>query len=290
VTPVDSDEEEKLDDIKQAQLLTMSVSTINSDPVNHRCIRQILRGNYQHISDEGARGLRRQRLYMVATDLSEEAAYALEWTIGTVLKDGDTLLAVYAADISELSAEAQSADKSAPKSKAAVSTGLSKPNTGESQDAIGIGQGAAAFKDTAEIVRTLSNTDNHTIIRSSGSHLRTPSAGNIRSASPGLSPGSRSVSKSREALLKQQDYSGLPPAERERIKSTEALTERCIELLRKTKLQVRIVLDVVHCKSPRHMILEVVSCLPLPTNYIDGQRKIISCLGNTQSFLSLCQL
>ncbi len=34
----------------------------------------------------------------MSTDLSDEAAYALEWTIGTVLRDGDTLLAVYAVD------------------------------------------------------------------------------------------------------------------------------------------------------------------------------------------------
>jgi len=33
--------------------------------------------------------------YLVATDLSGEARHALEWTIGTVLGAGDTLMAIY---------------------------------------------------------------------------------------------------------------------------------------------------------------------------------------------------
>ncbi|KAG6856418.1 hypothetical protein H0H87_004637 [Tephrocybe sp. NHM501043] len=39
-------------------------------------------------------GHRRKRRYIVASDLSEESRYAVEWAIGTVLRDGDDLLIV----------------------------------------------------------------------------------------------------------------------------------------------------------------------------------------------------
>ncbi|KAF9454737.1 hypothetical protein P691DRAFT_655116 [Macrolepiota fuliginosa MF-IS2] len=39
-------------------------------------------------------GDRRKRKYVVASDLSEESRYAVEWGIGTVLRDGDELLIV----------------------------------------------------------------------------------------------------------------------------------------------------------------------------------------------------
>ncbi|KAG6830704.1 hypothetical protein H0H92_015180 [Tricholoma furcatifolium] len=39
-------------------------------------------------------GTRKKRSYIVASDLSEESRYAVEWAIGTVLRDGDELLIV----------------------------------------------------------------------------------------------------------------------------------------------------------------------------------------------------
>lgn len=39
-------------------------------------------------------GERRKRHYVVASDLSEESRYAVEWGIGTVLRDGDEMLIV----------------------------------------------------------------------------------------------------------------------------------------------------------------------------------------------------
>ncbi|KAG5648277.1 hypothetical protein DXG03_004847 [Asterophora parasitica] len=42
----------------------------------------------------GKLGDRRKRRYVVASDLSEESRYAVEWAIGTVLRDGDDLLIV----------------------------------------------------------------------------------------------------------------------------------------------------------------------------------------------------
>lgn len=55
-------------------------------------------GEFAKMQHEAEEGTRRVRKYLVATDLSDEAAYALEWTIGTILRDGDTLLALYALD------------------------------------------------------------------------------------------------------------------------------------------------------------------------------------------------
>jgi hypothetical protein len=34
---------------------------------------------------------RRRRTYIIASDLSEESHYAVEWGIGTVIQDGDHL-------------------------------------------------------------------------------------------------------------------------------------------------------------------------------------------------------
>jgi hypothetical protein len=43
---------------------------------------------------EGTLGGRRKRRYVVASDLSEESRYAVEWGVGTVLRDGDEMLIV----------------------------------------------------------------------------------------------------------------------------------------------------------------------------------------------------
>ncbi|KAF9219177.1 adenine nucleotide alpha hydrolases-like protein [Gyrodon lividus] len=52
-----------------------------------RCTITVIQG------DPEASG-RRKRTYVVASDLSEESRYAVEWGIGTVLRDGDEMLIV----------------------------------------------------------------------------------------------------------------------------------------------------------------------------------------------------
>lgn len=54
-----------------------------------RCTITITQGD-----PEATLGERRRRLYVVASDLSEESRYAVEWGIGTVLRDGDQMLIV----------------------------------------------------------------------------------------------------------------------------------------------------------------------------------------------------
>lgn len=205
-TPVHSDDEEHMDDLRHAQKLSLTISPIHSTPSAHRVIRQVIRGDYAYFQREAEEGRRRQRVYLVATDLSSEAEYALEWTIGTVLRDGDTLLAVYAVD--------------------------EEGGTGGSSEGVEIGHGADVVKDTASIVGSLA----------------------AENVSQGRLP--RDSSTARVAYGERE---GMSKSERERFRAAEDISQRCVRLLRKTRLQVRVVVEVFHCKSPRHMITEVVS-------------------------------
>lgn len=54
-----------------------------------RCTLRITQGD-----PDSTLGDRRRRRYIVASDLSEESRYAVEWGIGTVLRDGDEMLIV----------------------------------------------------------------------------------------------------------------------------------------------------------------------------------------------------
>lgn len=121
-------EEEELEATQRAQALPILTSP-RDDSVTHRTIQTLVRGNFQQMQEEAKEGIRRPRLYLAATDLSGEAAYALEWTIGTVLRDGDTLIAVYAID------EAQ--------------------GTGKTGEGLPVGEGAASMRDTAVIMEKM---------------------------------------------------------------------------------------------------------------------------------------
>ncbi|KAL1297325.1 hypothetical protein AAFC00_004873 [Neodothiora populina] len=217
-TPVHSDDEEHLSDLRRAQRLSLTISPIHSTPSAHRVIRQVIRGDYTHFQREAEEGRRRQRVYLVATDLSSEAEYALEWTIGTVLRDGDTLLAVYAVD-------------------------EEGGNVGGSEG-VEIGHGADVVAETASIVRSLT-------------------AENVTQGAV-----SQDGSTARVAYGERE---GMSKAERERFRAAEDISQRCVRLLRKTRLQVRVVVEVFHCKSPRHMITEVIDFLS-PTLTILGSR------------------
>ncbi|EMD68202.1 hypothetical protein GGP41_001762 [Bipolaris sorokiniana] len=221
-TPVHSDHEDELAEIKSAQQLSLNISPIQSSPEAHRCVRQIIRGNYVQFAEDATKGLRRQRVYLVSTDLSDEAAYALEWTIGTVLRDGDTLLAVYAVD---------------------EETGVA------TTDASGapISQGTTGRQESDHLKRTLSNHDGLTQTR------------------PGFSALSNSI------MATEANVGAMGKAEKDRYQACVEVSDRCVKLLRKTRLQVRAVVEVFHCKSPKHMITEVIDFLE-PTLVILGSR------------------
>jgi nucleotide-binding universal stress UspA family protein len=216
-TPLGSDDESH-SEMLAAQKLSLTMSAVHSTPSAHRVIRQIIRGDYAHFQREAEEGRKRQRMYLVATDISPEAEYALEWTIGTVLRDGDTLFAVYAAD-----------------------------EEAASEGGVEIGHGAENVRDTARIIRDLPATTNAVPQSTRPSPL-------AQSATPGEGAGRPHSS-----------------AEAERRHAVEDITERCVRLLRKTRLQVRVVVEVFHCKSPRHMITELIDFLS-PTLVIIGSR------------------
>ena len=218
-TPRTSDDESQ-SELRAAQKLTLTMSAVHSTPSAHRVIRQIIRGDFEHFQHEAENGRKRQRMYLVATDMSPESEYALEWTIGTVLRDGDTLFAVYAAGEESVGAS--------------------------SEGGVEIGHGAESVKDTATIVKG----------------LPTMQAPTTSLAPSPLSRSSDGRSRSRGI------YSS---AEAERRRALEDVTDRCVRLLRKTRLQVRVVVEVFHCKSPRHMITEVIDFLS-PTLVIIGSR------------------
>ena len=56
-----------------------------------RCTITITHGDPERMLDEAGR---RSKRYVLASDLSEESRYALEWAIGTVMRDGDELYVV----------------------------------------------------------------------------------------------------------------------------------------------------------------------------------------------------
>jgi len=85
-----SNTEAEAHDLHRAQRMEMIFSPITSTPET-QSVRIILRGEYESIVKEAEDGNKQVQKYRVATDLSEEAQHALEWAIGTVLGDDNTL-------------------------------------------------------------------------------------------------------------------------------------------------------------------------------------------------------
>lgn len=205
-TPYSSDQEADDIDIRRAQRMEMSISPIISNPESQRVLRTIVRGDYTSFQKEAANGKRRARRYLVATDLSSEAQYAMEWTIGTVLRDGDTLMAIYAAD----------------------------------QDTVEDGGKSIAEATAGEIMTEINNQAYAAATGTLTAHAPNTSSPLAQKES---AEGSRERTK----------------AERERFTAVEAITNIITKLLKKTKLQIKCVVEVIHCKSPKHLLVEIVS-------------------------------
>ncbi|KAK1827691.1 hypothetical protein QBC39DRAFT_167763 [Podospora conica] len=210
-TPMDSDAEADISDIKRAQRLSFSISQIMNTPESQRTIQIITRGEYSKLVQEAEDEHRNPRKYLVATDLSDESTHALEWAIGTVLRDGDTLVAIYCAD--EESGIYPDESNSVPDENKSAHAAASAPSLPHPQ---GDSSGAA-------------------------------------SASPG--PSGRERSK----------------AEEERFRAVHEISEKVTKLIRKTRLQVQVIVEVLHCKNPKHLITEVID-LVNPTLVILGSR------------------
>lgn len=241
-TPVDSDTEQDLTDIKRAQKLSFAMTQIMGTPESHRTIQIITRGEYSKLVQEAEEEHRPPRKYLVATDLSDESTHALEWAIGTVLRDGDTLLAIYCVD---------------------EETGITD-GTGASGQ---VPDELRALREQAAAINTI--TSSKTPITSSGTNLP------LHSFRPlPLLPGGSQLGSDRGA----GSVSASPAPSRERSKAEEEryravhdISERVTKLLRKTRLQVRVIVEVLHCKNPKHLITEVID-LVNPTLVILGSR------------------
>lgn len=206
-TPYGSEDEAEIGDIHRAQKLSISMSAIDNG-VHNRSIRTIVRGNFSSPQDQGDGSRRRRRKYLIATDLSEESVYALEWTIGTVLRDGDTIFAIYAMHEDSTTASA-----------------------------VQVGEGAKAMKDATAVVGTQTKEANQNYgSRTILGRLGTGTASRTHST----------------------DSRASPIAEAERVRAVETVSQTCVKLLRKTVLQVRIAVEVIHCKNPKSMITEAV--------------------------------
>jgi nucleotide-binding universal stress UspA family protein len=222
----DSLQEQNKTEIDLAQRLQVNSTSIVSSPSSKRCVRTIFRGNFQGIQQQYQYNHRKLRKYILATDLSSEAQYAMEWTVGTVLRDADTLLCIYCIDeeVGVTPSESSGSDQSSLREQAAA-----------------IGQ---------------------SISRSSTPTLR--AALESGSMIPGFSLDSRSARAS-------PDGRALSKTEEERNRVVNEISDRIVRLLRDTKLQVKVVVEVIHCKSPKHLMCEVIDLIK-PTLVILGSR------------------
>ncbi|EAS34058.3 universal stress protein family domain-containing protein [Coccidioides immitis RS] len=233
-TPAGSEDEAEFSDIKKAQNLSVYMSPVDQS-VPNRVIRTVIRGDFTKLQEEGDRGQRRLRKYLVATDLSEESTYALEWTIGTILRDGDTMYAVYAVE---------------DESGSSKTTG-----DADSTSSVHINDGAKAMLD---ITTTVGSQTEKTL----GDPNRASAHSSPRGSSSYLIPESKSGSI---------DSRGTTKNEADRLHAIDLLTQTVVRLLRKTRLQVRVAIEIIHCKSPKHLITEAIDALE-PTLVVLGSR------------------
>ncbi|KAG6018522.1 hypothetical protein E4U41_003826 [Claviceps citrina] len=232
----DSDEEADMDDIVRAQKLSFSMTNVLSAPESYRSIRIIYRGDYTKIVQAAEEDGQRLRKYLVATDLSDESTHALEWAIGTVLRDGDTLIAIYCVD----------------------------EETGKvTGDGALVPDDPKAMREQAAAINAVANAKGISAPVSPVFELKRPSVLHLRTDSTGRrTPGSSPAPSCRGDTQRAVD---------ERSRAVQEMTDKVLRLLRKTRLQVRVIVEVLHCKNPRHLITEVIDLIN-PTLVVIGSR------------------
>lgn len=192
------------------------------ETIKDRSVKMIIRGeweSFQDIDDEETEFRHEPRLYLVCSDLSSEASHALEWTVGTLLKDGDTLLIISAIE-----------DENAPKHKPDE-----EPSAEIKMESVKAARQAGATMET--LTRQTTNTEG-TKQEFLNTKIASLKDANARSLSRG-SPGSRKG--------------------KDRVQAIEKLEQDFMKFVRKTTLQVRTMIEVLHCRSSRHLMLNAVS-------------------------------
>ncbi|ORY62496.1 uncharacterized protein BCR38DRAFT_346822 [Pseudomassariella vexata] len=235
-TPLDLELESSVSAIKHAQKLEVTSTPIINTPEVHRSIRIIFRGEYNRIQRDAEEEHRRLRKYVVATDLSDESTHALEWAIGTVLRDGDTLIAIYCMD---------------------------EEATGSADPASQVPDDPKSMREQAAAINAM--TKNAKIPQRPGS----PNPFNLHLSA--ISPYVRSAEGGSATPSPAPSLRGKSRTEEERERAVQDITDRVSKLLRKTQLQVRVIVECIHCKNPKHLITEVID-LVSPTLVILGSR------------------
>ncbi|KAI1614948.1 hypothetical protein EDD37DRAFT_657801 [Exophiala viscosa] len=226
------DEDDEVKAIRKAKSLALNMSPLDTT-VPNRHVQILLRGNWVHFHQEAeaGHGHRQSRTYLVCSDLSTEATYAMEWVVGTMLRNGDTLLAIYAIE-----------DESA-----------GKPTEAEKE--ILHAEGAQAGKAASEAMDVLTR--------------QTTQGGGT---SVGLDSQNKYVPATEiMSLSGSVDARKMSKKDMERLKGVEAVTQTFIRLVRKTTLEVRCMIEVIHCKSPKHLLLGAIDELE-PTLCVVGTR------------------
>lgn len=211
-----SENEVERDEIKTAQRMPVQLTHVFSDSDVDRSVQVIYRGDFSRVAGAAVEEHKTLRKYLVATDMSEHSTHALEWAVGTVLRDGDTLVVVRCLDP-------------------------------ESDDN---GSGGAVLGQAQ--VRSSSISALASALGSGGSN----GGGDSASASSGPD---------------RLEAVGADRREGERRAVLEDLTAKLSKLLRRTKLQVRVIVEVIHCRNPKHLVLEMIDFIK-PTLVILGSR------------------
>lgn len=233
-----SENEIERDEIRKAQEMSVRLTDVFSTPETNRSVRVIYRGEFTKVVTAAVEEHKKLRKYLVATDLSDHSAHALEWAVGTVLRDGDTLVAVCC-----LSEEGTD-----PENK----HGGGDDNTNDS-----------GKKDNNSLAapQAQHRSSSISLLPSAVSGRDSPYGGNGSSAA-----GDSTSNVSTSSATKEQDR-----LEAERQEVVEQITAKVSRLLRRTKLQVRVIVEVLHCKNPKHLVLEMIDLIK-PTLVILGSR------------------
>ncbi|EEB09246.1 usp family protein [Schizosaccharomyces japonicus yFS275] len=109
-----SDQEELEHDLWVAKSMSVDIGVARWIKAANRTLRHIRRGDFE----TAAKNSKRNSTYLVAIDLSAESLYALEWAVGVLLRDGDTLIAVDVIDRNESPAKSGSSKMEAEQMQA----------------------------------------------------------------------------------------------------------------------------------------------------------------------------
>ena len=218
VISADGDSDE--DAIAKAKTLGLNISPLDTH-VADRHVRMIIRGDWFSFNRQDP-DARATKTFLCCSDLSNEANYALEWTVGTILRDGDTLLAIYA--IEDENAESRTRNDKVTEAERQV---LQQ-------------EGAKAGKDASDAMQELTQITTNTEGTTTAAMNYTPAT-------------------ELQSLTGSVDARSVGKKELERLKAVDHITQIFLKFVRKTTLQVRCMVEVMHCKSPKHLILGAVS-------------------------------